>query len=60
LLRNKLAGIEERVVETEIINKTNTSYVVLAQKTKLLPGMKRLISNTSTRENTILPKCGVG
>ncbi|GBL41612.1 hypothetical protein LBMAG54_15280 [Nitrosopumilaceae archaeon] len=60
LLRNKLAGIEESVVETEIINKTNTSYVVLAQKTKLLPGMKKSISNTPTRENAALPNCGIG
>jgi len=61
LLRNKLAGKEERVVETEIINKTNTSYVVFAKKTKLLPGTTKSISDTSTKEKiAILPNCGIG
>jgi len=60
LLRNKLAGKEDRVVETEIINKTNTSYVVLA-KTKLLPGITKSIPDTSTKEKiAILPNCGIG
>ena len=61
LLRNKLAGKEERVVETEIINKTNTSYVVFAKKPKLLPGTTKSISDTSTKEKiVILPNCGIG
>lgn len=61
LLRNKLAGKEDRVVETEIINKTNISYVVFAKKTKLLPGITKSISDTSTKEKiAILPNCGIG
>jgi len=61
LLRKKLAGTEERIVETEIINKTNTSYTVLTKKTKLLLGITKSISDTSTKEkNTILPNCGIG
>ena len=40
LLRNKLAGTEENVAETEIVNKTNTAYMVLSKKTKLLPSVK--------------------
>src|SRR3989344_1002334 len=61
LLRNKLAGTEEKMVETEINNKTNTSYVVLSKKIKLLPGMTKTISNASTRErNAVLPNCGIG
>lgn len=61
LLRKKLAGTEERIVETEIINKTNTSHMVLTKKTKLLLGITKSISDTSTKEkNTILPNCGIG
>jgi len=61
LLRNKLAGTEEKMVETEINNKTNTSYVVLSKKIKLLPGMTKTISNASTRERSaVLPNCGIG
>ncbi len=59
LLRNKLAGKEE-ISETEN-NKTNTSYAVFAKKTKLLPGITKSISNTSTKEKSIvLPNCGIG
>ena len=60
LLRNKLAGKEERIVETEVISKTNTSYVVFAKKTKLLPGITKSISDTSKEKNAILPNCGIG
>lgn len=61
LLRNKLAGTEERIVETEIINKTNTSYVVFAKKTTLPLGITKIISDTSTKEkNVVLPNCGIG
>ncbi|MDO8641206.1 MAG: DMT family transporter, partial [Nitrosarchaeum sp.] len=56
LLRNKLAGTEEMVVKTEIINKTNTPQVILAKKTKLLQGLA--ISDTIDKEkikNIIFP-----
>ncbi|MBM2819699.1 MAG: hypothetical protein HW410_1381 [Nitrosarchaeum sp.] len=60
LLRNKLAGTE-KVVETEIINKTNTAYVVLA-KTELRPSLTKAMPNTSIKEkiNSIFPNCGIG
>ena len=61
LLRNKLAGTE-KVVETEIINKTNTAYVVLAKKTKLRPSLTKAMPNTSIKEKikSIFPNCGIG
>ncbi len=62
LLRNKLAGIEETVVETKVINKTNTTYGVLSRKTKLLLMVTKSIQNT-TKEKTrkiLFPNCGIG
>ena len=59
LLRNKLAGTEKTVVETEIINKTNTVRVVLAKKTKLLPSLTKSIPDTTEEKikNIIIPNC---
>ena len=44
LLRNKLAGTEkgvetERVIGTEVVNKTNTSGGILAKKPKILSNL---------------------
>jgi drug/metabolite transporter (DMT)-like permease len=61
LLRNKLAGTEkgveiERVIETEIANKTNTMSMILAKKSKILSRLT-MPENTSKEKikNTIFP-----
>ena len=59
LLRNKLAGTEEQIVEGNISNKTNTAYVVLVKKTKL-PYSTEAVSNTTRERIEILPNCGIG
>ena len=62
LLRNKLAGTEE-ISETEIINNTNTTYVVLAKNPKSIPGLTKSIPKTLTKEkikNILFPNSGIG
>ena len=53
LLRNKLAGTEENVIETEIISKTNTSYVVLAKK--INPSHSMLSDTQQKIKNILFP-----
>ncbi len=62
LLRNKLAGTEETITEAEIVNKTNTAYVVLSKKTKLLPSVTKSIQNTTKEKirKILFPNCGIG
>jgi len=62
LLRNKLAGTEENVAETEIVNKTNTAYMVLSKKTKLLPSVTKSIQSTTKEKirKILFPNCGIG
>jgi drug/metabolite transporter (DMT)-like permease len=62
LLRNKLAGTEN-IPEAEIINKTNSTYVVFAKNSKFIPGLTRPIPSTTTNEkikNILFPNSGIG
>jgi uncharacterized membrane protein len=52
LLRNKLAGAKEKVIETEIVSKTNQPYVVLAKKINPLP--YSIMSDTQQKIKNIL------
>jgi drug/metabolite transporter (DMT)-like permease len=61
LLRNKLAGTE-KIHEVEAVNKTNTTYVVLAKNPKPLLGGTKSIIGTTVKEkirNTLFPNSGI-